>query len=72
MNDNLANSSTEWSAWLGLVWTRGRGLRAILLDKWTLCHNGGRRYELIMTKLSEFFDGVLKGARNMPRLPMSR
>jgi hypothetical protein len=36
------------------------------LDKWTLAHDGGRRYGLLTTNLSEIFNSVLKGARFLP------
>ena len=36
------------------------------LDKWTQSHYGGRRYGAMTTNISECFNGVLKGARNLP------
>uniref|UniRef100_A0A2N9HSV6 SWIM-type domain-containing protein n=1 Tax=Fagus sylvatica TaxID=28930 RepID=A0A2N9HSV6_FAGSY len=36
------------------------------VDKWTLAKDGGRRYGAMTTNLSECFNGVLKGARNLP------
>ena len=36
------------------------------LDKWTQSHDGGRRYEVVTTNISEVFNGVLKGARGLP------
>ncbi|XP_052625063.1 uncharacterized protein LOC111888441 [Lactuca sativa] len=36
------------------------------LDIWTLAHDGGRRYGLLTTNLSEIFNSVLKGARFLP------
>ncbi|XP_076929124.1 uncharacterized protein LOC143593352 [Bidens hawaiensis] len=36
------------------------------LDKWTLAHDGGKRYGLLTTNLSEIFNSVLKGARFLP------
>ncbi|CAH1440539.1 unnamed protein product [Lactuca virosa] len=36
------------------------------LDRWTLAHDGGRRYGLLTTNLSEIFNSVLKGARFLP------
>ena len=36
------------------------------LAKWTLAHDGGRRYGLLTTNLSEIFNSVLKGARFLP------
>ena len=35
-------------------------------DRWTLAHDGGRRYGLLTTNLSEIFNSVLKGARFLP------
>ncbi|KAJ0545089.1 putative MULE transposase domain-containing protein [Helianthus annuus] len=35
-------------------------------DKWTLAHDGGKRYGLLTTNLSEIFNSVLKGARFLP------
>ncbi|KAL6545271.1 hypothetical protein OROGR_009145 [Orobanche gracilis] len=36
------------------------------LHRWTLAHDGGRRYGLLTTNLSEIFNSVLKGARFLP------
>lgn len=36
------------------------------LDRWTLAHDGGRRYGLLTTSMSEIFNSVLKGARFLP------
>ncbi|XP_076926428.1 uncharacterized protein LOC143589593 [Bidens hawaiensis] len=36
------------------------------LDKWTLAHDGGKRYGLLTTNLSKIFNSVLKGARFLP------
>ena len=41
-------------------------LEAIPLEIWTLSHDGGRRYGIITTNMSEVFNNVLKGARNLP------
>ncbi|GJX69522.1 uncharacterized protein Tco_0305249 [Tanacetum coccineum] len=35
-------------------------------DRWTLAHDGGKRYGLLTTNLSEIFNSVLKGARFLP------
>ncbi|CAH9076219.1 unnamed protein product [Cuscuta europaea] len=34
--------------------------------QWSLAHDGGRRYGIMTTNLSEVFNSVLKGARNLP------
>ena len=34
--------------------------------KWTLAHDGGRRYEWMTTNIAECINGVLKGARMLP------
>ena len=36
------------------------------LEKWTLSHDGGHRYEAMTTNMSKCFNGVLKGARGLP------
>ncbi|XP_030939802.1 uncharacterized protein LOC115964681 [Quercus lobata] len=36
------------------------------LEKWTLSHDGGRRYGAMTTNMSKYFNGVLKGARGLP------
>ena len=41
-------------------------LECIPLEKWVLSHDGGRRYGIKTTNMSEVFNGVLKGARNLP------
>ena len=41
-------------------------LEQIPLEKWALSHDGGRRYGIMTTNMSEVFNGVLKGARNLP------
>ena len=41
-------------------------------QKWTLAHDGGRRYRAMTTNLSECFNGVLKGARSLPIMAMVR
>ncbi|XP_022014872.1 uncharacterized protein LOC110914385 [Helianthus annuus] len=35
-------------------------------DRWTFAHDGGKRYGLLITNLSEIFNSVLKGARFLP------
>ena len=40
------------------------------LDKWTQSHDGGRRYGAMTTNISKCFNGVLKGARNLPTATM--
>ena len=49
-----------------------RYLEAENKEKWTLAHNGGRRYGAMTTNLSEFFNGVLKGAHSLPITAMVR
>ena len=41
-------------------------LEHIPLEKWALSHDGGRRYGIMTTNMSKVFNGVLKGARNLP------
>ena len=41
-------------------------LEHILLEKCALSHDGGRRLGIMTTNMSEVFNGVLKGARNLP------
>ncbi|XP_022023776.1 uncharacterized protein LOC110924041 [Helianthus annuus] len=41
-------------------------LESHALDIWTLAHDGGKRYGLLTTNLSEIFNSVLKGARFLP------
>ena len=41
-------------------------LEAIPLEIWALSHDGGRIYEIMITNMSEVFNSVLKGARNLP------
>ena len=36
------------------------------VEKWTLAKDDGRRYGTMTTNLFECFNGVLKGARNLP------
>ena len=36
------------------------------LDKWTQSYDGGRRYGAMTTNISECFNEVLKGARDLP------
>lgn len=36
------------------------------LSKWTLAHDGGKRYGMLTTNMSEIFNSVLKGARYLP------
>ena len=33
---------------------------------WEFSHDGGRRYGIMTTNMSEVFNGVLKGARSLP------
>ena len=35
-------------------------------DTWTQSHDGGRRFGVMTTNISEYFNGVLKGARGLP------
>ena len=41
-------------------------LEAIPLELWALSHDGGRRYGIMKTNMSEVFNSVLKGAHNLP------
>ena len=41
-------------------------LEVIPLELWALSHDGGRRYGIMTTNMSEVFNSVLKGARNLP------
>ena len=41
-------------------------LEAILFQLWALSHDGGRRYEIMTTNMSEVFNSVFKGARSLP------
>ncbi|CAH9097342.1 unnamed protein product [Cuscuta epithymum] len=41
-------------------------LDKIPVAQWSLAHDGGRRYGIMTTNLSEVFNSVLKGARNLP------
>ncbi|KAL6314595.1 hypothetical protein AAG906_026935 [Vitis piasezkii] len=41
-------------------------LEQIPLEKWALSYDGGRRYGIMTTNMSEVFNGVLKGARTLP------
>ena len=41
-------------------------LEAIPIQLWALSHDGGRRYGIMTTNISEVFNSVLKGARNLP------
>jgi hypothetical protein len=36
------------------------------VEQWTYSHDGGHRYGVMTTNLSECFNGVLKGARSLP------
>ena len=41
-------------------------LEAIPFQLWALSHDGGRRYGIMTTNMSEVFNSVLKGARSLP------
>ncbi|XP_034689192.1 uncharacterized protein LOC117917075 [Vitis riparia] len=41
-------------------------LEVIPFEKWALSHDGGRRYGIMTTNMSEMFNSVLKGARSFP------
>ena len=41
-------------------------LEHIPFEKLELSHDGGRRYGIMTTNMPEVFNGVLKGARNLP------
>ena len=38
-------------------------LEAIPFQLWAISHDGGRRYEIMTTNMSEVFNSVLKGVR---------
>ncbi|KAH0688497.1 hypothetical protein KY290_017321 [Solanum tuberosum] len=42
------------------------------LDKWTVSHDGGKRWGVLTTNLSESFNGVLKKVRGLPVTAMVR
>ena len=41
-------------------------LEGIPSQLWTLSHDGGRRYGIMTTNMSEVFNSVLKGAHSLP------
>ena len=41
-------------------------LEGIPHELWALSHDGGQRYGIMTTNMSEVFNSVLKGARNLP------
>ena len=41
-------------------------LEAIPFQLWALSHDGGRRYGIMTTNISEVFNSVLKGAHSLP------
>ena len=41
-------------------------LKVIPLELWALSHDGGRRYGIMTTNMSEVFNSVLKGVCNLP------
>ena len=41
-------------------------LEVIPLEIWVLSHDGGRRYGIMTTNMSEVFNSVLKGAHSLP------
>ncbi|KAL8505265.1 hypothetical protein ACS0TY_016482 [Phlomoides rotata] len=41
-------------------------LRAIDVNKWTFSHDGGHRYGVMTTNISESINGVLKGTQRLP------
>ncbi|KAL8533393.1 hypothetical protein ACS0TY_009686 [Phlomoides rotata] len=41
-------------------------LRAIDASKWTFSHDGGHRYGVMTTNISEAINSVLKGTRRLP------
>ena len=41
-------------------------LEGIPFQLWALSHDGGQRYEIMTTNMSEVFNSVLKGACNLP------
>jgi hypothetical protein len=48
----------------------GKRLDDIPREKWALTHDDGRRYGATTTNLVKCFNGVLKGARNLPIITM--
>ena len=48
----------------------GKRLDDISREKWALAHDDGRWYGAITINLSEYFNGILKGARNLPIIAM--
>ena len=43
-----------------------RNLDRIPREKWTLAHDGGRRYGILTTNCAEVFNSALRGARSLP------
>ena len=41
-------------------------LEAVPFQLWALSHDGGRKYGLMTTNISDVFNSVLKGARSLP------
>ena len=54
--DTIGRTNVEAKLWLV----------AIRLEKWILSHDGGRRYDLMTTNMSEVLNSVVKGARSLP------
>ena len=57
----------RYMATIGLINSEAQQwLEAIPLQLWALSHDGGRRYGIMTTNMSEVFNSVLKGARSLP------
>ena len=66
----LASTQCKFNNHMATIWRINfeaqQWLEAIPFQLWALSHDGGRRYGIMATNISEIFNNVLKGARSLP------
>ena len=67
---SLASTKRKFNKHMATIWRINseaqQWLEAIPFQLWAFSHDGGRRYGIMTTKISEVFKSVLKRARRLP------
>ena len=66
----LESTQCKFNKHMAIIWRINSEARqwieAIPFQLWALSHDGGRRYGIMTTNMSEVFNNVLKGAHSLP------
>ena len=74
--ETLATKQRKFNRHMATIWRINfeaqQWLEVIPLEIWSLSYDGGQRYGIMTTNMSEVFNNVLKGARSLPITALSQ